>query len=217
MGIPLIFITLSCLFSGARSLSCYQCMPDGTGPCKDTKTDCPPTTQCGNLRVATFAGGQVVSDMTMKSCVVPQQCMVGSFNVGMMKTVINSKCCTKDNCNIGAVEASTGGPNGKECHTCIGSDCSSKLKCEGVEDRCLIAKLDGGGEKMTVKGCASKSICTGQMKDQLGQALGDMTCCEGNLCNGDKSKTRSGTSSGEVNRNSITIMVLSIACFLFLH
>ncbi|XP_041923392.1 protein RoBo-1-like isoform X2 [Alosa sapidissima] len=181
-------------------------MPYGTGPCKDI-TICPPTTYCGNLRVATFAGGQVISDMAMKSCVVPQQCIVGSYNVGKIKKVINSKCCMKDDCNNGTVEASTGVPNGKECHTCIGSDCSSKLKCEGEEDRCLIAKLDVDGEKMTGKGCASKSICTMKMRDQMEQGLADMTCCEGYLCN----------STGEVNRNSITIMVLSIACFLFLH
>ncbi|XP_062377108.1 urokinase plasminogen activator surface receptor-like [Sardina pilchardus] len=223
MGIHLLFITFSCLFSGARSLSCNQCMPEGPGPCKDTKMDCPPPmTQCGSLRVLSSAGGQVVSDMNLKSCVMPQQCMTGSLNVGMMKTVINSKCCSSNYCNAAPAEASTGGPNGKECYTCSGSDCSGKMKCEGVEDRCITGKMDAGGQKMTLKGCASKSICSGEMKEQLGEAIGDMTCCEGNLCNGDnKGKSRSGggtgRSSAEVNRNSIAITVLSVACFLFLH
>lgn len=162
----------------------------------------------------------MVSDMNMKMCVMAEQCVVGSVNLGLMKTVINSKCCQTDNCNAQSAPASTGGANGRECYTCTGSDCSTKMKCEGVEDRCVTAKLNAGDQKMLVKGCASKSICTGEMAEQL-QSLGEVTCCEGNLCNGDKKGRSSGSggsngsSSSTSSRNTIMTMVLSLACVLF--
>lgn len=81
---------------------------------------------------------------------------------------------------------------------------------------CLLS-VNAGDQKMLVKGCASKSICTGEMAEQL-QSLGEMTCCEGNLCNGDKkgkSSGSNGSSSSTSSRNTIMTMVLSLACVLF--
>lgn len=44
--------------------------------------------------------------------------------------------------------------------------------------------VNRGGENMPMKGCASKSICVGDMSGALGPTMGmDMKCCEGNLCN----------------------------------
>ena len=46
-----------------------------------------------------IAGGSKVSEMDMKMCVLAEQCVEGSFNFGVTKSVITSKCCTSELCN----------------------------------------------------------------------------------------------------------------------
>lgn len=42
--------------------------------------------------------------------------------------------------------------------------------------------VNTGGMKITMKGCASKKFCVGDVSQALGPTM-DMKCCEGNLCN----------------------------------
>ncbi|KAG5856154.1 hypothetical protein ANANG_G00005010, partial [Anguilla anguilla] len=74
-------------------------------------------------------------------------------------------------------------PNGKKCFTCVGNDCTSTLECKGSEDRCIKATVSTGGQAVTIKGCASKTICSGSMNSQVKSIAVDLNCCEGNLCN----------------------------------
>ncbi|XP_035615964.2 urokinase plasminogen activator surface receptor-like [Oncorhynchus keta] len=176
-------ILVSLILPKAYSLKCFECTPGESGACTDKETDCP--TQCGNTRITSYMGGTTLSDVNLKSCSVPAQCLTASVNFGMMRTMIASTCCNTDLCNSKSIPESTKTtPNGKKCFTCTGTDCTSALSCEGDEDRCISTIVNMGGEKMTMKGCASKSICVGDMSGALGPTMGiDMKCCEGNLCN----------------------------------
>uniref|UniRef100_A0A4W5K9J8 UPAR/Ly6 domain-containing protein n=1 Tax=Hucho hucho TaxID=62062 RepID=A0A4W5K9J8_9TELE len=176
-------ILVSVLLPKAYSLKCFECTPGQSGTCTDKETDCP--TQCGNMRTTYYMGGTKLSDVNMKFCSVPAQCLTASLNFGMMRTMIASTCCSTDLCNSQSIPESTKTtPNGKKCFTCTGTDCTSDLNCVGDEDRCISTTVNTGGEKMTMKGCASKSICVGDVSGALGSAIGmDMKCCEGNLCN----------------------------------
>ena len=45
------------------------------------------------------AGQYKVLDMNVKSCVLAQECVNGSINLGTARTAITSKCCNSDLCN----------------------------------------------------------------------------------------------------------------------
>ncbi|XP_055781347.1 uncharacterized protein LOC129857286 isoform X1 [Salvelinus fontinalis] len=129
-------ILVSLLLPKAYSLKCFECTPGESGACTDMETDCP--TQCGNTRITSYMGGTKVSDVNMKSCSVPAQCLTASVNFGMTRTMIASKCCNTDLCNSQSIPESTETtPNGKKCFTCTGTDCTSALSCVGDEDRCI--------------------------------------------------------------------------------
>ncbi|XP_029573001.1 uncharacterized protein LOC115164532 isoform X3 [Salmo trutta] len=90
-------ILVSLLLPKAYSLKCFECTPGESGACTDKETDCP--TQCGNTRITSYMGGTKLSDVNMKSCSVPAQCLTASVNFGMMRTMIASTCCNTDLCN----------------------------------------------------------------------------------------------------------------------
>ncbi|XP_062372878.1 uncharacterized protein LOC134060255 isoform X2 [Sardina pilchardus] len=69
-------------------------------------------------------------------------------------------------------------PNGKECFTCIGGDCTKTLSCIGNEDGCITARQFGN----ITKGCVSFDQCLSMKKIQ-GNDID--TCCQGKLCNSD--------------------------------
>ncbi|XP_067094655.1 phospholipase A2 inhibitor and Ly6/PLAUR domain-containing protein-like isoform X1 [Osmerus mordax] len=172
------------LFSTAFTLNCYECVPGASGSCVDTQKTCPSSTQCAAMRVTSYAGGSKIVDMTVKSCAAPAECLTGSLNLGISRTLLNSKCCTKDLCNSRTVpESSSDTPNGKQCYTCNGQDCLNPLNCLGDENSCISTTTEDSGQKVSMKGCASKSLCTGSMSAQLPGMSFKLDCCEGNLCN----------------------------------
>ncbi|KAM9445387.1 urokinase plasminogen activator surface receptor-like [Clarias gariepinus] len=79
-------------------------------------------------------------------------------------------------------------PNGKKCHFCVGDNCLGTLHCEGIEDRCITYIGVLTGKEVSVKGCASKSVCDLVTRPNfigMNMTQREMTvkCCEGNLCN----------------------------------
>ncbi|XP_045068563.1 urokinase plasminogen activator surface receptor-like [Coregonus clupeaformis] len=179
----IVTILVSVLLHKAYSLKCFECTPGQSGTCTDKQIDCPNPTQCGNTRITSYMGDTKLVDVNAKSCAVPTESF--SVNFGISRTTFASKCCNTDLCNSQSVPESTKPtPNGKKCFTCTGTDCTSALSCLGDEDRCISTSVNTGGKKMTMKGCASKRICVGEVSGALGPAMGvDMKCCEGNLCN----------------------------------
>ncbi|XP_060937893.1 urokinase plasminogen activator surface receptor-like [Limanda limanda] len=174
------------LLPKASTLKCYECSSDASGSCKDTEKQCPSNGyQCAALRVTSYAGASKVSDINVKSCAVAEQCVEGSLNFGVSRTVITSKCCTSDLCNTQLAPApAKSTPNGKKCFRCDGQTCSGTLNCEGSEDRCMTTTVDVAGEKITMKGCASKVMCVGSETAQLPGGIGvGLSCCQGDFCN----------------------------------
>uniref|UniRef100_A0A673HFQ2 Snake toxin/toxin-like domain-containing protein n=1 Tax=Sinocyclocheilus rhinocerous TaxID=307959 RepID=A0A673HFQ2_9TELE len=103
------------------------------------------------------------------------------------------------------VDPRTYAPNGRACYYCDGQDCSNTVSCSGTEDRCITATLTNRGPPMLVKGCVSKYIC-GALKCSFIQ---DVSCCEGDLCNGDKRVTQGFRNNADESVNqSVTQSIL---------
>ncbi|XP_070768408.1 urokinase plasminogen activator surface receptor-like [Enoplosus armatus] len=182
------------LLPTAYTLKCYECVPEILGTCTDTEKQCPNEGyQCGALRILTYAGGSELADVNMKTCALAEQCVEGSVNFGVARTVVTSKCCGTELCNSQlAPEPSKSSPNGKKCFSCNGQQCTATLNCEGNEDHCVSTTVNLGGEKTTIKGCASKQMCSSMENVQISGAIpGTTTCCQGDFCN-----SASSTSAG---------------------
>ncbi|XP_030641208.1 ly6/PLAUR domain-containing protein 3-like [Chanos chanos] len=189
---------------GGNALQCYQCIPGPSGTCTDTQVDCP--SQCGSATGATYMSGQKTSAINKKFCATPKQCISGSFNLGLMKSIVSSKCCNTNLCNNHTVqELPSTGPNGKKCFTCVGDDCSQTLNCEGDEDQCVETKVNTGGQKITMKGCTSSIICFAHLLGQPGPTGERVTCCAGDLCNNVKS----------INQNMFLLVVSVVSKILY--
>ncbi|XP_049440626.1 urokinase plasminogen activator surface receptor-like [Epinephelus fuscoguttatus] len=179
------------LLPKAYSLKCYECISGASGTCTDTIKECP--SQCVAVRVISYAGGSKLADINSKGCAVAEECVEASANFGSAKTVITSKCCTSALCNAQpAPEPTKSNPNGKKCFTCDGQSCTATLNCDGNEDYCISTKVNIGNEKVAVKGCASKLVCSNTTSALMSNIIGEeVRCCQGNFCN-----SASSTSAG---------------------
>ncbi|KAJ8332761.1 hypothetical protein SKAU_G00416570 [Synaphobranchus kaupii] len=180
----LVTLALACaLFSKVYPLDCYECIPTGPGSCSQTTKTCPASqTKCGSVTVVVSAG-TTQTEAGIKSCAAPAECVSGSVNFGLSRTSINTQCCDSNLCNNQQPPPLPGTPNGKKCFTCVGDDCTSTLGCIGPEDRCIKSSVTVNGQKVTFKGCVSKTICSGSLNSQLGPIAVDLSCCEGDMCN----------------------------------
>ncbi|XP_008283254.1 ly6/PLAUR domain-containing protein 2 isoform X5 [Stegastes partitus] len=172
------------LLPEAFTLNCHQCFVENSGPCPDT-TECPSQSlQCGTTRVLSYAGAVKLADFTAKGCVPAEQCVNGSINFGVGKTVIASKCCSSDLCNTEVAPVVQSSPNGRKCFYCNAQSCNATLNCSGNEDHCITTTVNTGGVSVAVKGCASKMMCSGAQAAQTIEAIGkDSSCCQGDFCN----------------------------------
>ncbi|XP_063054168.1 phospholipase A2 inhibitor NAI-like [Engraulis encrasicolus] len=175
------------LFCRGAALTCNQCIPVSSPSCTNTETECG-ANSCGSMTVTTYANNQKLQDMNFKTCLPSEQCINGVMNFGLVKTTISTKCCKTDRCNSQETpELNTNSTaTGKKCFTCQGDDCTQMMSCVGSEDRCIKTTVELSGQKVTSKGCASKSICVGDLSAQLGSTAVGLSCCEGDLCNGAK-------------------------------
>ncbi|XP_075965714.1 urokinase plasminogen activator surface receptor-like [Anarhichas minor] len=188
-------LTLICgivLLSKAHTLRCYECVPGASGTCQDRAIECPLSgQQCAALRLTSYAGGSILTEVNTKGCALAQECVEGSINFGISKTIITSECCNSALCNVQfAPVPSKSIANGKKCFQCNGKDCTATLNCEGTEDHCISARVTTGGESITVKGCASKVMCAPETA-KMSRVSTEISCCQGNYCN-----SASSTSAG---------------------
>ncbi|XP_069041284.1 urokinase plasminogen activator surface receptor-like isoform X2 [Lepisosteus oculatus] len=176
---------MNIIFDPVASLRCLESVPGLV----DTQKQCPALeTTCAAATVRVTAVGNT-QDVTVKGCAKPQECVQSlSVNLGTARTTISLTCCSTDLCNIVAPPAyGDSAPNGLECFTCEGQDCTKTLQCLGIEDRCLETSVKVGEQTVVLKGCVSKNACVAQGSEQLSQYLGvGYSCCQGNLCNSAK-------------------------------
>ncbi|KAI4891493.1 hypothetical protein NFI96_018200 [Prochilodus magdalenae] len=134
-------------------------------------------------------------------------CVKGRINTGSLKATVNSKCCKTDLCNDQPMPAlQKQSANEKKC--CANSGCSETVTCEGDEDRCMNGSVYIHAFQMSLKGCASRSICDGLIPlHQHFNMTADVQCCEGNLCNGLSNAARS---------TDLLIMLGSLLSFIYL-
>ncbi|XP_075886004.1 uncharacterized protein LOC142890681 [Nelusetta ayraudi] len=193
------------LLPKVTSLKCYQCMGENT--C--TETTCPSGHKCGAMSMLSYAGGSKMSELQLKSCTSPAECIQGSVNFGITSIQITSQCCDSDLCNKNAAPAPKNtAPNGLSCYTCNGQTCDATLACKGDEDRCISTEVPMEGTKMSLKGCASRLLCSQAANPQLKMAMGEsFSCCEGSQCNGGK-KTRRAESGGPRSSTSAGLLLL---------
>ncbi|KAI3360908.1 hypothetical protein L3Q82_013120 [Scortum barcoo] len=139
------------------------------------------------------AGGAKLAEIDMKSCALAAECVEGSVNFGISKTILTSKCCNSELCNSQPAPApSKSSPNGRKCFQCDGQTCTGTLNCEGDEDHCISSTVNTGNQKITMKGCASKLLCSTGANNQISAAIGaEFSCCQGDYCN-----SASSTSAG---------------------
>uniref|UniRef100_A0A672KJX4 Uncharacterized protein n=1 Tax=Sinocyclocheilus grahami TaxID=75366 RepID=A0A672KJX4_SINGR len=83
--------------------------------------------------------------------------------------------------------------NGMKCYSCDGKSCSNTVTCSGSEDRCITAT----GENLLKRRLKSFLFLL---------CLGDISCCEGNLCNSAQSVTQ-----------SFLFLCCSLLSFILLH
>ncbi|RXN21681.1 urokinase plasminogen activator surface receptor-like protein [Labeo rohita] len=111
------------------------------------------------------------------------------YCVGQNCSNIMSCSGNADHC-LTASDPSTD-PNGKKCYYCNGQCCSNTLTCAGNQDRCIKATASlvvFGGQSHVYKGCAPKSICDATTLTSF-PYVQHISCCEGDLCNGDQGTT----------------------------
>ncbi|XP_076136102.1 urokinase plasminogen activator surface receptor-like isoform X2 [Alosa pseudoharengus] len=110
---------------------------------------------------------------------------------GTSQTCTNTQTCSAGSCASMTVnayaEVNTNTPNGKQCFTCEGDDCTKQLSCGGNEDRCVKATTNVSGQTVAMKGCASRAMCTVDLSAELGFVGFGLNCCKENLCNSAKS------------------------------
>ncbi|KAK9961207.1 hypothetical protein ABG768_009011 [Culter alburnus] len=195
MALSVLCILMSTLFYKVNALTCYQCIPETSTKCTETKVECP-VGQCGTMKTTSYTGNNKLADMVMKNCSVARQCGTASVNFGITQIFINNQCCGTNLCNNNQSEPEPPKsiPNGMDCYTCNGEDCSSALPCANDEDHCIKATVNTDGQTLIMKGCATISFCRGDLSTQIGQSSSssvDLNCCEGHLCNGAQSVTPS--------------------------
>uniref|UniRef100_A0A3Q2GK76 UPAR/Ly6 domain-containing protein n=1 Tax=Cyprinodon variegatus TaxID=28743 RepID=A0A3Q2GK76_CYPVA len=167
------------------TLNCYQCLPDSTGTCTEGTATC--ATQSNHM-CSLLIGSSKLSEVQARGCGVPEECVDGSLNLGTDRTVVETTCCSTDLCNTNYPAVSSNPPpNGKKCFFCDGQSCTNTLNCVDDENYCVKATVSEGGQTITMKGCASKSMCLDQSRSLVKRLTKSseisISCCQGDFCN----------------------------------
>uniref|UniRef100_A0A3B4T6C0 Uncharacterized protein n=1 Tax=Seriola dumerili TaxID=41447 RepID=A0A3B4T6C0_SERDU len=131
-----------------------------------------------------------------------------SETTGFTSLLTSALCCSTDNCNSDTLPfPAVQSYNSLQCFTCdsfFATECTTRINCRGVEDRCFQTNGD-----TPFLGCASQSVCAALANLEM-QNIANITietnCCTTNLCN---SVTTVTASSGMIH------LLLGLLVFTF--
>ncbi|XP_038669120.1 carcinoembryonic antigen-related cell adhesion molecule 5-like isoform X2 [Scyliorhinus canicula] len=181
-----------------RSLTCLQCS-GFSGTCNFNDETC----TAGTTSCQTVSSTSIIEGITTRR--ISQQCFTASndfsLNSGVVSISQSNSFCESDRCNNQIVsEPANTTVNGLQCFGCYNSSSEScinslrKVNCVGAENRCFNATgiqeaLVKVGLHLTTRGCVSENICRPIRLLDFSIILNEVTCCQGDLCNGDASTT----------------------------
>ncbi|ROL50074.1 hypothetical protein DPX16_5833 [Anabarilius grahami] len=180
MHLQVSIVLLFILLTGGFSLNCYECRNQQQAQYCSKTTTCY-SANCRTTKSVEYFG--ITEETISYGCAMPHECKSWSLGTGCWIREHSSKCCNTNLCNRQASGSFSHIPNGKRCFTCDEEDCSKTISCWGNEDYCFTAFEPSSHQSAATKGCASKSACDQEPGKILG-LHGNITCCEGNLCNG---------------------------------
>uniref|UniRef100_A0A096M2V8 UPAR/Ly6 domain-containing protein n=1 Tax=Poecilia formosa TaxID=48698 RepID=A0A096M2V8_POEFO len=161
----------------ADTLKC-ECESRTYESCSEKTTECSSQNdRCSAAISVMFEDGTKVYEVNFKGCAMHEVCVDYSFSYGAYRFVEKITCCNGDLCNTEVPDYKLT-PNGKKCFTCEKENCMKTLNCEGNENYCFTATKCV--ENQTLKGCASKLICSYQLNPFPGA---NFSCCQGDYCN----------------------------------
>uniref|UniRef100_A0A3B4XLD5 UPAR/Ly6 domain-containing protein n=1 Tax=Seriola lalandi dorsalis TaxID=1841481 RepID=A0A3B4XLD5_SERLL len=167
--------------------------------------------------------GRLVSGTTVqqiiKACASSSLCPAAgsqtfSVNLGFTSTVISALCCSTNNCNSDTQSfPAVPSNNSLQCFSCdsaLATNCTTRINCRGVEDRCFQTNVTVGSNSTSFFGCASESWCVALAKlerHNIANVTIETDCCKTNLCN---SVTTVTASSGMIHLLLGLLVFLSI-------
>ncbi|XP_056234931.1 phospholipase A2 inhibitor and Ly6/PLAUR domain-containing protein-like [Seriola aureovittata] len=208
------------LSSTAGALVCQTC---SNPQCSSTVPfTCPSETMCVTASALVSVSGTTVQQI-VKGCASSSLCPAAgsqtfSVNLGFTSTVISALCCSTDNCNSDTQSfPAVPSNNSLQCFSCdsaLATNCTTRINCRGVEDRCFQTNVTVGSNSTSFFGCASRNACA--TANDLGNILAmqnianitsETNCCTTNLCN---SVTTVTASSGMIHLLLGLLVLLSI-------
>ncbi|XP_050948466.1 phospholipase A2 inhibitor and Ly6/PLAUR domain-containing protein-like [Labeo rohita] len=223
-------VLLLILLTGGFSLNCNNCRKGET--CK--KSTCSnQQSKCASSKIVEYSGqyrklteqrignstrlkpNQAMCELVgtkvgfnSTSCAMAHECENWSISTGCWRKEYSALCCDTNNCNNRVApdfNTYSHRSNGKRCYTCDSKDCLKIMNCWGNEDYCFSSNKTLSHQSVAKKGCASKSACEREL-ERIAGPYGNVTCCEGNLCNGAQSVTQ-----------SFLFLCCSVLSFILLH
>uniref|UniRef100_UPI00398E5A55 urokinase plasminogen activator surface receptor-like isoform X2 n=1 Tax=Pristiophorus japonicus TaxID=55135 RepID=UPI00398E5A55 len=193
-------------------LQCHSCI-SATGECQSKPIQCA-SLSCRSLHIKQTVGGTSYDFLVNDSgnCTGTQ-----SINVGAVSLHMADRCCQSDLCNNQTNTANTT-LNGLECYGCVTTlnqtceDPKETVKCVGEQDSCLHGSgTNDLATNITIKGCASRSICDNPDLLQLYSInrKQEFYCCKNSGCN--RGRERSEVSTAQTTKATDTVAVTKVS------
>uniref|UniRef100_A0A3B4Y6I0 Urokinase plasminogen activator surface receptor-like n=1 Tax=Seriola lalandi dorsalis TaxID=1841481 RepID=A0A3B4Y6I0_SERLL len=162
--------------------------------------------------------GAGITDQIIKGCASSVLCPAAgsqtlSETTGFSSFIISALCCSTDNCNSDTLPfPAVPSNNSLQCFSCdspFATNCTTRINCRGVEDRCFQTNVTVGSNSTSIFGCASQSWCAARAKLEMHNIANtiETDCCTTNLCN---SVTTVTASSGMIHLLLGLLVLLSI-------
>nr|XP_020668477.1 ly6/PLAUR domain-containing protein 3-like [Pogona vitticeps] len=202
--VPVLLVALMFFTKGALSLECHSCVDRGDGGCSEgniKQVTCPASTHVCVETVAAvewshgkFSVGEKGCGLGMPGTNDKAVDLHGILAFSQLRQCNDSNCNTK--LDIKTLELqpmdneSARVPNGVECYSCVGNECSvhnsSIVKCYDAFRGCFHGNVTmrAGNFSLTrpIKGCVKDEECTKVKKGSHAITLVG-SCCNGSLCN----------------------------------